>query len=214
MALVAFNEFGCTDTLIQVIEVAFPAIDLVLDEVIPVTNNGKINIVLRGANRGTLPIEGFDIIINIEDGNTLIENFDQTLLKGQPFVYTLNFVLPEENNNIDFLCILLELLEVDEPDTDNNQGCINFEPEMIVQDPFPNPVAETLRMNIILPAVKDDVQLTLMNIYGEVLIDQVFDDVVEGLNIFDFDVQPYLSGLYIVRIRYDGTEEVRRVRKE
>lgn len=212
VTLVAFNEFGCADTLKQVIEVAFPAVDLVLDEVIPVVNNGKINIVIRGANRGTLTIEGFDILIDI-DGIPTIESFEQQLLKAQPFVHTLSSKLPEDSN-IELLCVQLELIDVEEPNTDNNLGCINFEPQIIVQDPFPNPVVETVRLNVVLPDVNDNVDIDFMNIYGEVLISESFTDITTGLNIFDIDVQRYQSGLYLVRIRYDGTEEVRRIRKE
>ncbi len=212
ISLVTFNEFGCTDTLKQVIEVAFPAVDLVLDEVIAAETNGRTNIVLRGANRGTLPIEGFDILINL-DGVPFVQTFSQTLLKGQPFVHTLDFQLLA-NSNVELLCVNLQLIDIEELNTDNNLGCINFESKIIVQDPFPNPVVQTVRLRMILPEVNDDVQISLMNVHGEVLIDRSFDDLVTGLNIFDFDVQQYESGLYLVRVIYDGTEEVRRIRKE
>ena len=214
VSLVSFNEFGCTDTLTQIIEVVFPATDLALDEVIAVPNNGKTNIVLRGANRGTLAIDGFDIIINIEDDITLIEEFDQTLLKNQPFVHTLNFDLQGEGSNVEFICIDLQLREVEEPNRDNNQQCINFEQEVIIQEPFPNPASENLRVNVIIPEVSDGVQITLMSIYGETIVDEMVSEPLEGLNIFDFNVNALTSGLYIVRIRYDGVEEVRRVNVE
>ena len=214
VSLVSFNEFGCTDTLTQIIEVVFPATDLALDEVIAVPNNGKTNIVLRGANRGTLAIDGFDIIINIEDDITLIEEFDQTLLKNQPFVHTLNFDLQGEGSNVEFICIDLQLREVEEPNRDNNQQCINFEQEVIIQEPFPNPASENLRVNVIVPEVSDGVQITLMSIYGETIVDEMVSEPLEGLNIFDFNVNALTSGLYIVRIRYDGVEEVRRVNVE
>ena len=215
VALVAFNAFGCTDTVSQVIEVAFPETDLVLDDVIPVSSEGKINIVIRGANRGTLPINGFDILVNLDNENAFFSSpFEETLTKGEDFAHTLDFELVEGRNDIDFICVELQLREEEELNTDNNNGCFNFKQEFIIQDPFPNPVIETLRANVILPNTESRVQLTLVNSVGDILIQRDFDDLEEGLNIFDFDFRTYKAGLYLLRIRHDGNEIVTRITKE
>ncbi|MEQ9426107.1 MAG: PKD domain-containing protein, partial [Cyclobacteriaceae bacterium] len=213
ISLVAYNEFGCTDTLTQVIEVLIPETDLILNEVIPVANNGKINIVLKGRNQGTIPINGFDIEINIEDDNPIIERFDEIITKGQPFVHTLGFSLPEESNRVDFICVNLKT-DVDEIYTDNNQGCINFTPQFIVRGPFPNPVDNLLRLNVLLPDVNDGITISISDVFGKVLVAESFGDVLEGLNIYDFDVSSYYQGIYLVRIEYEGREFVRRIRKK
>ncbi|MDA0196243.1 MAG: PKD domain-containing protein [Bacteroidetes bacterium] len=214
VSLVATNEFGCTDTLTQVIEVLYPETDLALSEVIPVVNGDKINIVIKGANKGTLPINGFDIEIRLNNEVRIFEAYDKQLLKSALFTHTLNFSLPVLRNWVDLLCVKLTMTDKEEILTGNNENCVRFDGQVIIQQPYPNPTTGNLRLDIILPEVKDELNISIVNIYGKILMHKRFTDLLEGLNIFNFDIQSFNPGLYLVRIEYDGIDEVRRVRKE
>lgn len=215
--LISTSEEGCSDTTSMEIAVAIPTLDLELLEITSEEVNGKIDLTLRIANQGSLPVNGFDIRIDIENQSSIFESYNEVLWRQTTINLPLNFSLSATNSNVEFVCITLIDREEDYEDVDlfNNEGCIQFDQEVEIENAYPNPISDNtsdITLQMVLPA-KSPVEITLINSLGKVVYQQLYNDVDAGLNTFLIEIQGYRKGMYFVRVAYNNTTSTQKIVK-
>lgn len=212
--LIATNDLGCSDTVSLPITVAEPILDLELVQLSQEETNGKTSLILTVRNSGNVIIKGFDIRIDLEDNSSIFESYQGTLLRNETITYPLNFTFSTLNNNTGYTCINVLDLEASYTDINivNNERCIDFKQELIVENSYPNPAnsgASTIRLNMILPT-NSPVQMFLLDATGGVLHQEVYAETTVGLNSFFMDIYAIKQGIYFIKVIYDGIESTQR----
>ncbi|UXX81102.1 PKD domain-containing protein [Reichenbachiella carrageenanivorans] len=213
-SLISSTTEGCSDTLTIPITVAEPILDLELVQITTEEQNGKTNLTLTVKNSGNVTLNGFDIRIDLDNQSSIYESYEGTLLRNQIITYPLNFSFASTANNIGYTCITVEDLdeEFEDINIQNNEGCIDFAQELVVENAYPNPAghnASNIRLNMILPA-KGPVQILLLDATGAILYEDIYTGTTAGLNSFFIDIAPYNQGMYFIRVIYDQTESTQR----
>ncbi|MEQ6121906.1 PKD domain-containing protein [Reichenbachiella sp. MALMAid0571] len=212
--LIAENNFNCSDTTYAKIVSTMPKLDLELVEIEPSLNNGKINLSLTVSNSGTVKIDGFDVTVEIENSFSISESYSGSLNASEEIIYPLNFEIPSTSSNIGFICIRLEDLisNIEDANTLNNEKCTNFDQEIVIENPYPNPAEDAINFRIILPT-KSTITLSLLNIHGKTVYNESFPNISTGLNTFSIDIANFNTGMYFLKINTLETEEIKRIIK-
>ncbi|UXP32948.1 PKD domain-containing protein [Reichenbachiella agarivorans] len=214
--LIAYNEF-CSDSAYIDILVADPLLDLQLTKIETKATGNTVQIWLTAYNGSTFNLDGFDIQIDFESQNSIFESYDELLPRDRTVTFPLSFHLPAEDNNVDYLCVTLRDREPSLTDLDllNNKGCVNFEQDLVIQKPYPNPVPagnDLLYIQAILPS-KSPVQLYMISATGSILYSETYTEISSGLNTFVIDTHDTKGGMYFVKIVYGGKEKTQKVIK-
>lgn len=215
--LLASNDLGCSDTSSLAITVAEPIKDLELVQITKEESETKTTLALTVRNNGNVAIRNFEIRIDLDNNSSVFESYTGTLYKDQTITVPLNFSFSTVNNNIGYTCITLIDLEENYEDIDlvNNEGCIDFDQQVIVENSYPNPVGNGdthIRLNMILPS-KSPVQIFLLDATGAVLYEDIYTNTNAGLNSFFIDINSYRTGIYFIRVVYDQSESTQRFAK-
>ncbi|PIB36612.1 hypothetical protein BFP72_14985 [Reichenbachiella sp. 5M10] len=215
--LVTYNEF-CSDSAYIDILVADPELDLQLTKIEARESNGTLSIWITAFNNSSFNLDGFTTQIDLEGQNSIYERYNEKLRRGESVSFPLNFSLSADNNNVEFLCVTLVANEGELTDSNplNNEGCLNFEQKLVIEQAFPNPLASgqnTLYVQMVLPS-KSPVQLYLIDATGNVVFYETFMDVNSGLNTIDLDVYSFKAGLYFVKVVYDDQEHTQKIIKQ
>ncbi|WP_139793903.1 T9SS type A sorting domain-containing protein [Reichenbachiella faecimaris] len=214
VALVSINELGCSDSATLAVTVAEPVKDLELVQISKEASDDRTNLSLTVRNNGNVAIRNFDIRIDLDHNSSVFEKYNGTLYKNQTVTFPLNFSFSNESNNIGYTCITLIDLDENYEDINlvNNEGCIDFDQKVIVENSYPNPVSSQdtqIRLNMILPT-KAPVQIFLLDATGAVLYQDIYTSTNDGLNSFFIDVFSYKQGMYFIKVVYDQTESTQR----
>ncbi|SHJ88300.1 Por secretion system C-terminal sorting domain-containing protein, partial [Reichenbachiella agariperforans] len=215
--LITYNDF-CSDSSFIEILVATPELDLQLNRIEARERNGLITLWLTVYNNSSFNLDGFDIKVDLESQNSIYEAYNDRLRKGEQTEFPLNFTLSATDNNINFVCVTLQDRETELTDENlpNNQGCINFEQEIVIPQPFPNPVPSgnnALYVQTIVPS-KSPVEISLLDATGHTLYHETFVEINSGLNTFELNTENYRPGMYFVRIIYAGQDYTQKVIKQ
>lgn len=212
--LITTNDLGCSDTTSIAITVADPILDLELVQISTEESQEKTNITLTVKNSGNVILNGFDIRIDLDNNSSIFESYSGTLTRGEQITYPLNFTFSSVGNNIGYACITLidRVEEIEDINIVNNEGCIDFDQKLVIEDSYPNPVQNTdtnIRLNMILPA-DAPVQIFLLDATGSVLYQEVYMDAKAGLNSFFVDIYSFKQGMYFIKTVYDQNESTQR----
>ncbi|WP_420581923.1 PKD domain-containing protein [Reichenbachiella sp.] len=212
--LIATNDLGCSDTVSMPITVADPILDLELVQISTEESEDQTNISLTVKNSGNVILHGFDIRINLDNKSSIFESYPGSLTRGETIIYPLNFTFSSIANNIGYACIRLidRNEEFEDINIVNNEGCIDFNQQLVVEDSYPNPVTSSdaeIRLNMILPA-DGPVQLFLLNATGSILYQETYMDANAGLNSFFIDIHSFKKGVYFIKSVYDQKTSTQR----
>ncbi|MEO9870890.1 PKD domain-containing protein [Ekhidna sp.] len=213
ISLVTQNSLGCTDTASQEILIAIPQVDLSIGnfELIQENNTGRI--FLEVQNFSNLPIEVTEAEIVLENQFSVTEQITEFIGVGQSSLIGLNVGIPLTVSEPSYFCVNLSSQYVNYPDIDpiNNEKCLTIQPNIRVEDPFPNPVEDQFRMKVIAPEA-GVATLTLMNSAGKIQTSEIYN-TIEGLNNFFVEMASLNSGIYYVSIDVLGVTFRRKVIK-
>ncbi|MCZ6899137.1 MAG: T9SS type A sorting domain-containing protein, partial [Bacteroidetes bacterium] len=212
VTLEATNEFGCKESSNKLIQVVVPDLEVELENVNLVEDNGNLKIVLSINNNGTVTIDEMDILINL-GVLKFVEAFSGTIIPLQSSNYTLDFKIPNlTKEQLEFVCFTLKPLNelYIENDTSNNEICLNFEDRPLIFNPFPNPAKDQIRISLLIPETKK-VDFRLINSRGESVLEKTVNDIPTGLNTIILETPGFNPGLYLLQVTYENTSELFRV---
>ncbi len=209
--LVVSTAAGCRDTVTQTINVVEPLMDLALEGMTTLTQDGETQVSLDIRNNGTLFVDKIQVKLQIGPEATVNQTITQTVAPGQLMVYPLN-VSVTNRASTPYLCATLTPLETPFADHDqaNNTFCINLEEKASIIKPFPNPSDHLVTVGVILQE-SQKVIITMHNAVGQPVIEKEFPNAPEGLNQFQLDVSGVSDGLYWLKLQYGGSEDVFRM---
>ena len=207
--LIATNANGCEDEAELEILSAIPAINLQIDELMLTPNGSTQAISFMVANNGNLPVEIFDVIVSAGNDLSISERVNEFLdIGAQTSVQLTSSIHSINASNV---CVSIASAFEDVTPDDNEQ-CVSFVPNIIVESPYPNPVIDEAVIKIILPT-SADIQLTLSSTTGHSLMSESHEELASGLNTFRIDTSQLEKGIYFVSIKYKGKVVTRKIFK-
>jgi PKD repeat protein len=202
--LTASNSLGCSDTLSAWINVVIPHIDLVMDN-FSLLNNSSSNsseVIVSISNAGNIPMINPAIDINLGGNASVKENLMGTIRPGTSYQQTLNLGIVTQSLN--YICIDVEA--TDDVDFANNKLCETLTNNDVVQTPYPNPAKEQVHFDWISSS-QENVRVIIYTSTGEVVFEQTFDSVQEGLNQLSINTSSLSSGLYLIQFNGSKTSK-------
>ncbi|WP_341295335.1 PKD domain-containing protein [Catalinimonas locisalis] len=213
VTLEALSDLGCTDTYSETIEVVAPSYDLQLQRIslLSEEDDPNVRLLLTVRNLGNLTVSDFEIAMTLDEVLTITESFEGSIEPGEIINYPLDFTISSQlNQGIDlrYICATLSAL-ADEEDITDNRTCLSLNNDFSVIAPYPNPSAEKIKVDMVLPQ-KEIVRFSLLTTKGELVENIVFNDTKAGLNTFNIDVSKMITGSYFLQVGYlDRTETYR-----
>lgn len=191
--LIASNSIGCEDSFNKTVQVVVPAINVALADFKLVPSGNSMSIEVTIQNLGNVPILNPEIIIDLSGKALFKQNLIGTILPNQELRRELPGAILQES--INYLCAQVNVK--DDVDLSNNRQCQNFDAEVIVIQPYPNPAQNELFIDWIN---KNDESLSLIiyNASGQLVVNQKFDGLIPGLNQLRINVSNLPAGSYYV----------------
>lgn len=209
VSLVSQNDLGCSDTTRQEILIAVPEVDLRIGtfDLIQEGNIGKIFFEIE--NQSNLPVEKIEATIELENQLSVTEEINQLIGIGETVRVGLDVGIPLTVSQTSYFCVTLasQYSGYDDVDPLNNEKCLTVEPQITVEDPYPNPVTDQFRVRVVVPE-EQSVNVTLINSAGKIETEQSFAGDI-GLNSYFIDMSALNPGIYFVNIEV-GNQTFRR----
>ncbi len=209
VALEVTNTEGCT--ALEEIEIlsALPAMNLRVTDIRLTPGQNGQTVVLDLVNHGNLPIEIFDVTVKAGDDFFITERFSDFVGIGGQTSVQLSSTLQLLNSNL--VCVSISSA-YDDIQPDDNEACVNFTSRPMLENPYPNPFDEELKVRVQMPQ-QGAVRLTVVNATGRMMVDQQLEDLDEGLNVLRFNSFNWEKGIYLVTIYFGEESVTRRVLK-
>ena len=210
------NAFGCVDSTHAIITIENQILDLAISNVY-ISNQGNASVIGAAImNNGTLPIDGFELTLNIT-GDPLLSNWiNQSIAPGETFYYVFpsNFDLSytTQNQMGDFLCvrgITTSYGSIVEEYYSNNEACKVLEEQSYEVIPIhPNPVNESINLGIV--AAKNlTLTIEIYNSLGQKIKEVASNQsLAQGLHYFSIPTTEICYGNYWIYIDDSETKRI------
>lgn len=204
VALTAIGIQGCKTSLTKTVNVVIPKDELALEEFSLVASGSSYRGYLRVHNNGNYRISGFSVTYDVGGGFLLTENVAATLNPGQTGMILLSntFSSPAISN---YICAELQT----DPNPSDNKACTVLSETSVVLSPYPNPVADILTIESILPSA-GTVRVSLYSSSGALAFDESFD-ANPGLWRRTLHVQNLSPGMYVLVVTAGTTTSSRHI---
>ncbi len=211
--LLAISDKGCRDSVSQMISIRLPLLDVELERILKVVNNGELQLVTRINNLGSLIIQDMDLVIDL-GSIKLRESFPEILEAGEGVNHPLNFRISDFiAQGLEYVCITLEprMPGNQEVSLENNKMCISLNELFSILEPFPNPVNTELNISYIATNTSDGVSMLVADLTGRVVLDKKVQPQQTGMNHHLLDVRGLSGGMYVIKIAVNDKVIIRRV---
>lgn len=200
------DQQGCKNSKTKTILISKRYLDLALLNVTTIKDDdGFMTVVADIANYGTVPAGTINLQYQISDGGNNKETWNGILNPNSFFTYTFNSKSASEANSTNNItCVTIKKVNgVDDENPNNNDLCSAlYYDEISVSTPFPNPTAENITLPIILN--KDiDYTMSIYNSTGQMLMEEMTQNGILGLNLVSIPTSSYAWGCYILKVVID-----------
>ncbi len=209
--LIAYNTFGCSDTVEQSFVISRAMLDLEVQKLFLLENNGYFDVAVQLHNKGTARVEGADLELTLQNGTVILEDYPDTLYAGQTQIYVLNShpsaVFSDQDNQEGYACLKATPYTtpiLSEEDWTNNERCQNVEgTNPILIGPNPNPTNGAVELGVLL-SDEANAYLALYDDRGR-LVHMIHDNELlsKGYHLTVLDLSAYGDGVYILRLVSD-----------
>ncbi|WP_109831561.1 PKD domain-containing protein [Reichenbachiella versicolor] len=207
--LISYSADGCADTSSVRITAVDPSLDLQLVSIVSKEESGLRYFDLEVRNNGNVDLIDFNVNINLDNGTRFIERYSGIVSRQSSVEYTLGVTLPLESNT-SFLCARVDLIDDEDQNKTDNEGCVDFKQEVNVLPAYPNPSSGSpVRIDVLLPS-QSPVTISLLNNSGRVIMTKTYESVETGLNSFYFETISFGKGIYIIKTSYDGVVDTQK----
>ena len=208
LKLVALSSAGCKDSLTKNL-IALPRfLDALLERIILEENsNGELGIAAQILNLGNNSINSLKLSVDLNNQYQSKESFDETIFSGNSTILSFsNQFLVDEGEKLDFVCIKIE--EVNGVVDDvliNNSACEKGFNNEVVLNAYPNPTAETLFLEYVLPQ-PGELKINVYDQLGRRVLDEISIQADEGFYQSRLNVINLRPGIYYYNFSLDGEE--------
>lgn len=213
ISLVAENDLGCADTTNQEVLVAVPEVDLRIGTFDLIQEGTVGKIFFEVENRSNLPVESIEALVELENQFSVTEEINQFIDIGETTLVGLNVGIPLEVAQASYFCVTLnsQYVGYDDVNPVDNEKCLTLEPQITVEDPFPNPVIDLFRLKVVVPE-EGEVKISLINSAGKLEIESTLSST-QGLNNFFIDMSALNPGIYFINVSIGDQSFQRKVIK-
>ena len=207
------NSFACRDSVSLTLPVLSSRTDLAISQLFLQEDNGFYVVGVELENKGTTPITSSDLFLRTPSVDVLKEVWEGELQAGDKEIHIFSaspsMTVPQENIDQNAICVeglIRTPNEFEDEDLSNNEVCEAIsESSTILLIPHPNPVANELTIQLVLPF--DEVgTLEVYNSQGQlVALVKENESFKKGLNSVKINTEQWQSGNY--SIVYNGKEE-------
>jgi PKD repeat protein len=214
--LVATNTDGCQDSASKYISIKPSELDIQLENMElykTLTPSGftETRVGVRLVNVGSRTINNIKLASRIENGNIIVEDWTGSLAPGQSQFYIYNAAFYINSNDINrYICVeAYDVNDGSETNLSNNKVCKNNNSQGVTSDIYPNPSNQSANIDVVLVQATD-VNITIYNELGAVIIPTTKYDGAEGLNHYSFNTNNLANGHYYMMLKYFTSEEKRK----
>ncbi len=216
--LVASSGEGCADTLVKGFFVVEPMFDLEIREVTTIETDNKLRIFTVLSNRGNVPINGFDMDVQVGLSPNVFAKSDLTIPLGATMPYTLPLIFDRTSDfTMPYVCVEVSnpggILDpggsFTETDLSNNRLCAGLPISAPVYvPPYPNPAGTDVNFGIILTTA-GPLLLEIYDAQGK-QVRSFSKQMNAGYTLHTIPVHDFMEGMYMVRYAFGGdTQTVR-----
>jgi PKD repeat protein len=214
--LTATNHLGCADSMSRDIVVIPTDADIQLLTINTQNNqllNGALsaNVIARFANVGTQPIVNAQFLARLDDGTTILDDWQGLLYPGDQLLHTFSsaFYLPK-SSVVQYVCVdAVNVNNGAEKKLENNKNCRSLSNQSVITNLYPNPASGEIFLDLILPD-ETEFSFEVSNEMGQKMIPKFDYKGVRGINTVSFDVRSFRPGVYFLRIKYRDNTEVQK----
>jgi PKD repeat protein len=214
--LTATNHLGCADSMSRDIVVIPTDADIQLLTIN--TQNYQLlnsalsaNVIARFANVGTQPIVNAQFLARLDDGTTILDDWQGLLYPGDQLLHTFSsaFYLPK-SFVVQYVCVdAVNVNNGAEKKLENNKNCRSLSNQSVITNLYPNPASGEIFLDLILPD-ETEFSFEVSNEMGQKMIPKFDYKGVRGINTVSFDVRSFRPGVYFLRIKYRDNTEVQK----
>ncbi len=212
VSLIAVSDFNCADTITQDIRIRRPEVDLIINEMILQQEDELFStIVVSLENQSNLPVDDLIFTVTVDEQLPTRDRVSDVVEIGETRVFQLGTSVP---NQATFICVEVDSgYGTEDASPGDNEFCVNIEPQVIFQDPYPNPASDETVVRTILPD-GGNVTLTLIDVSGKIELKETYKELLPGLQAFTVALQHLEAGMYVLRIEHNGQTDTKRILKQ
>jgi PKD repeat protein len=199
--LTATNSYGCTDSISKSIIVSKPKIDLEVNSVGIVTNNGVQTFSVALYNRGNIPIQGITLYLESANGFELVEYTSITLSVGGHSIYTFASLIPANTTRYPYFCVEAYPTNLTDGNPSNNISCKLLSGSFYVGLPYPNPSDTYIEVPITVSQT-GTVTIILTDVAGKQFEPIVSTLATNGYSAIQIQTSSLAAGVYLLYITY------------
>ncbi len=218
LTLVAANELLCADTVSKHFRVIIPRYDIVLGELYPQVQNGRLRIQAALYNAGNTPVHTFDARAQVGHNPEVAFTQNASIPPGNTVLHEFTTAFEWRAADLPYVCLWVGNPDgIDqnpdapaEADITNNYRCAALPvSEPIISDPRPNPATHEVHLSVVLPRAAT-ATLDLIDPSGRT-IRSSRQPLPEGYSPFTMDVSNLQPGMYLLRLEIGEEVIVRRI---
>ncbi len=201
--LVVINDFNCSDSTTQRIEVLDPLLDIQLlnFSIVPSAESDMLSITVK--NNGTIRLDSLDVVINL-GGKLDVHEVIKVALNPEETI-TTQLELKVNNRKLEYICVSVNsfLTEIEEVNKEDNNKCVTFNANsLIFAPPYPNPTKDRINLEVISTS---DTEISVEIISSKGTQSATWKaPISEGSNQLSLDLSNLQGGLYFLKLSIDG----------
>ncbi|MFN8297733.1 MAG: PKD domain-containing protein [Chitinophagales bacterium] len=217
ISLVAYSQYGCSDSTARTFIVAPTTLDVAVTNVetdLKPLSDGTMEVTVKArlSNLGTRVITDLRLYATIGTGGVFTEDWNGLLYSGlvTPYTFTAKFIISADHAGT-YVCV--EAKEVNkgevEVTTDNNKQCVSLNEAIQLVGPSPNPSSDHATLGVILPKA-GKVSMAVVNNLGQYVLPEKDYSMPAGRTDYELPIDGMRAGEYYVRVRYNDDKLLRK----
>jgi len=211
LGLTVINEAGCENEYYEQIKVREPSLEVSLSNLRIKKDQEFTSFILNISNRGSLVPERIDLTIDFGE-YSLTESLEAQIYPEENRNFSLSTRLTDEQlRGLSKICISASPKAGERKDANlqNNRICTNIENGFKVMDIYPNPTVNQFTIPLIIPE-NETIAISMEDSNGRQV--KFYNYNLEaGYNEVQIQRENLSPGIYFLRFRYQGQEEIKKI---
>lgn len=202
ITLYATDQNGCLDSSTTKFSILLPNCDIAVLGVNKTFNDQFLSVSATFANFSNIPLESFDVLVDIGKGYSVKETVDTFLVPGNIMTYNFKGRFEIDPDYLpELICVKAELSNCTDNIPDNNEYCLIDENAFNVFNLYPNPFSDEIYIELNIPA-KGEIIVQVFDDAGKRVDNYKFEDNAKGFNRLKINTANYSQGTYTIKLKY------------
>ena len=209
VTLTARNAAGCPVTYAREVTVTavFQGYELKLEAAFAQRTATATALQVKLLNNSTRPIRAITFKVTLEKATSFSQSWDGVIEPGKRLTYRIELPAGATIDGGEPVCVVAR----DETNQQySNRQCLSTLDQFTLLAPFPNPASGLIRLAYILPG-QGRVTFCLIDPLGREIIQAEAREDTAGYHERTLNLPGLSKGIYLVRVRFEGQEQVRKI---